>query len=91
MRAMRAETFIGYEALKLVELPKPAVVGRESSGANHRGWRHAARLHDSLRQLSPLESAASPRQRRSGRRRGGRRNGLSRRFTRHVLRRLWRF
>src|SRR6202521_4273972 len=25
MRAMRAEQFIGYEALKLVELPKPAV------------------------------------------------------------------
>ena len=25
MRAMRAETFTGYEALKLVELPKPAV------------------------------------------------------------------
>src|SRR5258707_6540669 len=25
MRAMRAETFSGYEGLKLVELPKPAV------------------------------------------------------------------
>jgi NADPH:quinone reductase len=25
MRAMRAETFNGYEALKLVEVPKPAV------------------------------------------------------------------
>src|SRR6202047_4565776 len=25
MRAMRAETFSGYDALKLVELPKPAV------------------------------------------------------------------
>ena len=25
MRAMRAERFSGYEALKLVELPKPAV------------------------------------------------------------------
>src|ERR1700751_1202867 len=25
MRAMRAETFSGYEALKLVELPKPAI------------------------------------------------------------------
>jgi len=25
MRAMRAEQFSGYEALKLVELPKPAV------------------------------------------------------------------
>ena len=25
MRAMRAETFSGYKALKLVELPKPAV------------------------------------------------------------------
>src|ERR1700688_2035165 len=25
MRAMRAEQFIGYEALKLVELPKPGV------------------------------------------------------------------
>src|SRR5258708_15281349 len=25
MRAMRAETFNGYEALKLVELPKPVV------------------------------------------------------------------
>jgi NADPH:quinone reductase len=25
MRAMRAETFSGYEALKLVELPKPVV------------------------------------------------------------------
>src|SRR2546426_9459896 len=25
MRAMRAETFSGYEGLKLIELPKPAV------------------------------------------------------------------
>jgi NADPH2:quinone reductase len=25
MRAMRAEQFIGYEALKLIELPKPTV------------------------------------------------------------------
>src|SRR5437588_9271318 len=25
MRAMRAETFSGYQALKLIELPKPAV------------------------------------------------------------------
>jgi NADPH2:quinone reductase len=25
MRAMRAETFSGYEGLKLVDLPKPAV------------------------------------------------------------------
>jgi NADPH2:quinone reductase len=25
MRAMRAETFSGYEGLKLIEVPKPAV------------------------------------------------------------------
>ena len=25
MRAMRAETFSGYQGLKLIELPKPAV------------------------------------------------------------------
>ncbi len=25
MRAMRAESFTGYEALKLVEIPKPAL------------------------------------------------------------------
>lgn len=39
MRAMRAETFSGYDALKLVELPKPTTVlrrtdrlGNETSG-----------------------------------------------------------
>ena len=52
MRAMRAEQFSGYEGLKLVELPKPAVSDGKSTGANHCGRRHAARPYDSFRQIS---------------------------------------
>ena len=47
MRAMRAEQFSGYEALKLVELPKPTVTDGKSTGANHGSRRHAARPYDS--------------------------------------------
>jgi len=37
MRAMRAEQFSGYEGLKLVELPKPAVADGKVLVPNHRG------------------------------------------------------
>jgi len=51
MRAMRAETFSGYEGLKLIELPRPRLQG-EITCANHRRRRDAAGPYDSVRQIS---------------------------------------
>jgi len=91
MRAMRAETFSGYEGLKLIELPKPSVYKTKVlvriTAAGVTPLDHTI----PLRQISRLEGAVSPGQRRSGRCGAGRRNGLSRRLTRDVLRHLWRF
>ena len=85
MRAMRADQFSGYEGLKLVDLPKPAVsdgkVLLRITAAGVTPLDHtilSGQFHHS-------EGAASPRQRRSGRRGGWGRNGLSRRLTRDVL------
>ena len=93
MRAMRAEKFSGYEGLKLVDLPKPAVsegkvlLRMTAAGVTPPG------PYDSVRPIPPRNerAAASPRQRRSGRGGGGRRNRLSRRFTCDVHRAVWRF
>ena len=91
MRAMRAETFSGYQGLKLIELPKPAVTkGKVLVRITAAGVTPLD--HTILSgQISRLEAAVSPRKRRSGCGGRGRRNGLSRRIARDVLRRLWRF
>jgi len=91
MRAMRAEAFRGYKELKLVELPKPAVTDGKVLVRVTAAVCHAARPYDSLRQISPLEGAASLGQRRGGRGGGTRRNELARRLTRDVLGHLRRF
>jgi len=91
MRAIRAETFSGYEGLKLVELPKPALTNGKVLVRIAAARRHTAGSYDSLRQVSRLEGAVSPGQRRSGRCGRGRRNGLSGWIARDVLRRLRRF
>ena len=74
MRAMRAEQFSGYEALKLVELPKPAVTeGRvlvRITAAGVTPLDHTILSGN----FHGLESAAHPGQRRSGCGGGGRRN-----------------
>ena len=91
MRAMRAEIFSGYEGLKLVELPKPAVTNGKvlvrMTAAGVTPLDHtilSGKFHGSK---PPLVLG----QRRSGCGGGRRRNGLSRRIARDVLRRLWRF
>ena len=84
MRAMRADKFSGYERLKLVDLPKPAVLdGKvllQMTAAGVTPLDHTILSG----QYPPREGAARPGQRRSGRGGGGRRNGLSCRFTRDV-------
>ena len=67
MRAMRAEEFSGYEALKLVELPKPAVLdGKVLLRITAAGVTPLD--HTILSGQLPLatKDAASPGQRRSG-------------------------
>jgi hypothetical protein len=60
MRAMRAEAFNGYEELKLVDLPKPAVTDGKVLVRNHCGGGYATRLYDSLRQVSQLQATVGP-------------------------------
>jgi len=61
MRAMRAEQFSGYEGLKLVELPKPAVTdGKVLVRITAAGVTPLD--YTILRQISWLRSAVSPRQ-----------------------------
>ena len=91
MRAMRAEKFSGYEGLKLVDLPKPAVsdgkVLLRMTAAGVTPLDHTILSG----QFPSREGAAGPGQRRSGRGGGGRRNGLSCRFTCDVHWAVWRF
>jgi len=79
---MRAETFSGYQGLKLIELPKPAVADGKvlvrMTAAGVTPLDHtilSGKFHGSK---APLVL-------------GRRRNGLSGRLARDVLRRLWRF
>jgi hypothetical protein len=84
MRAMRAEEFSGYEGLKLVDLPKPAVwdgkVLVRMAAAGVTPLEHTILFG----KLPPRKGAAGSRRRRSGDGRGGRRKGLSGRFARDV-------
>ena len=60
MRAMRAEQFSGYEALKLVELPKPAATdGRVLVRVTAAGVT-PLEPYDSLRPISRHEGTAHP-------------------------------
>ena len=91
MRAMRAEAFSGYDELKLVDLPKPAVTDGKvlvritAAGVTPLDYTIlSGKFHGSKPPLVLGNEGA-------GVVGNGRRNRLSRRITRDVLRRLWRF
>ena len=90
MRAMRAETFSGYQGLKLIELPKPAVTNGKvlvrMTAAGVTPLDHtilSGKFHGSKPPLVLGNEGAGVVEER-------RRNGLSHRIARDVLRRLWR-
>ena len=90
MHAMRAETFSGYQGLKLIELPKPAVTDGKvlvrMTAAGVTPLDHtilSGKFHGSKAPLVLGNEGAGVV--------GERWNGLSRRLARDVLRRLWRF
>ncbi len=91
MRAMRAEQFSGYEALKLVELPKPTVTAGKVlvrvTAAGVTPLDHTILIGDFHIPEKPLILGNEG----AGVVEGGRRNGLSYRLTRDVLGYLWRF
>ena len=92
MRAMRAETFSGYEALKLVELPKPAASdGRVLLRMTAAGVTPLDHTILSGKFPHHLKAPLILGNEGAGVVEEGRRNGLSRWFPRDVLRHLWRF
>ncbi len=91
MRAMRAESFNGYKELKLVALPKPAVTDGKvlvritAAGVTPLDYTIlSGKFHGSKPPLVLGNEGAGVVE-------DGRRNRFSRRITRDVLRRLWRF
>jgi NADPH2:quinone reductase len=91
MRAMRAEQFSGYEALKLVELPKPTVTEGKVlvriTAAGVTPLDHtilSGKFHIPEVPLVLGNEGAGVVE-------GGRRRGISSRLTRDVLGHLWRF